>query len=223
MKPADAIKLFAHIVGTDRVEAEPGPAAATVLRCGYLPLAIRLVASWLRHHPAKSVSYILERLTGALSPISAAFQLSYRDLNNEQKLMFRRLGLHPGQTFTQQTAAALADMEPDQTQVLLNELYDWHLIEEPLGDRYRFHDLTRDYARRLADSHDPESDREAAINRLLDHYVEAVEHQQDTQNYAWFDDEMPELLSCAYYAAENGKVEYAWRLPRALTIFNFGS
>ena len=77
MKPSDAIELFMLIVGADRAAAEPGPVAAVVLRCGYLPLAIRLVASWLRHHPAKSVKYILNRLTGTLSPISTALQLSY--------------------------------------------------------------------------------------------------------------------------------------------------
>lgn len=218
MKPADAIELFIRILGPDRVRAEPGPVAAAALRYGYLPLAIRLVASWLRHHPAKSVNYVLNRLSGTLNPVSTAFQLSYRDLNGDQQLMFRRLGLHPGQTFTYETAAALADMDPDRAQALLDELYDRHLVEEPQGNRYRFHDLIRNYAHNLAKDHDSELDRGAAANRLIEHYIAAVESQQRIQNYKWFDDEMPELLSCAYQATKEGQAGYAWRLARALAV-----
>lgn len=218
MKPADAIELFTRILGPDRVRAESGPVAAVALRCGYLPLAVRLVASWLRHHPSKSVSYILDRLSDTLNPISTAFQLSYHDLNDDQQLMFRRLGLHPGQTFTCETAAALSEMDEERAQVLLDELYDRHLIEEPRGNRYRFHDLIRNYARNLANDRDSEFDRDAATNRLIEHYILAVEHEQRVRNYKWFDDEMPELLLCAYHATEQGQAGYAWRLARALAV-----
>ena len=218
LKPADAVELFMRILGTDRVRTEAGPVAAAVLRCGYLPLAIRLVASWLRHHPAKRVSYILDRLSDTLNPVSAAFQLSYRDLNDDQKLMFRRLGLYPGQTFTGETAAALSGLYADRAQVLLDELYDRHLIEEPQGSRYRFHDLIRNYARDLANDHDSDADRRAATNRLIEYYIGAVEQHQRAQDYRWFDDEMPELLWCAYHATEQGQAGYAWRLTRALAV-----
>jgi tetratricopeptide (TPR) repeat protein len=218
MKQADAIQLFRLIAGTDRVTAEPGPVAAVVLRCGYLPLAIRLVASWLRYHPAKSVKHILDRLTDTLSPISTALELSYRDLNYDQKLMFRRLGLHPGQTFTPDTAAMLAGVELDHAQELLDELYDRNLIEEPQSNRYRFHDLTRDYARNLVTDSDPESERKTAVARLFDSYIDTVQRQQRMQEYSWFDDELPELLSCAHYAVTRGEAGYAWRLPQALAV-----
>jgi tetratricopeptide (TPR) repeat protein len=218
MEPVDAIELFMRILGPDRVRAEAGPVAAAALQCGYLPLAIRLVASWLRHHPAKHVNYVLDRLSGTLNAISTAFQLSYRDLNDDQKLMFRRLGLHPGLTFTHETAAALSEMDAGRAQVLLDELYDRHLIEEPQGNRYRFHDLIRNYARNLANDQDSDLDRRAAANRLVDYYIAAVESQERTRNYKWFDDEMPELLSCAYHAAEQGQAGYAWRLTRALAV-----
>ena len=218
MKPADAIQLFRLIAGVDRVTAEPGPVAAVALRCGYLPLAIRLVASWLRHHPAKSVEHILDRLTGTLSPISTALELSYRDLNYDQQLMFKRLGLHPGQTFTPETAGVLTDVELDRAQELLDELYDRNLIEEPQSNRYRFHDLTRDYARNLVNNRDPESDRRTAMSRLFDYYIDTIQQQQSMQEYSWFDDELPELLSCAHYAVTHGETGYAWRLPQALAV-----
>ena len=218
MEPAEAIELFVRILGPDRVRAESGPVAAAALRCGYLPLAIRLVASWLRHHRSKSASYILERLSETLNPISTAFQLSYRDLSDDQQLMFRRLGVYPGQTFTSETAAVLSGVTEGRARILLEELYDRHLIEEPLGNRYSFHDLIRNYAHNLAIDLDSEFERDAATKRLVEHYISAVEQKQRTRNYKWFDDEMPELLSCAYHAAEQGQAGYAWRLARALAV-----
>ena len=218
MKPAEAIEFFMRILGADRVRAEPGPVAAVALRCGYLPLAMRLVSSWLRHHPARSVRDILNRLAGTLNPVMAAFQMSYRDLSDDQRLMFRRLGLHPGQTFTDETAAALSEVDRDQARELLDELYDRHLIDEPQGNRYQFHDLIRSYARSLARDYDSESDRNAAIDRLIEYYIAAVALQERGRNYKWFDDEMPELLACAYHAMERGEAGYAWRLTRALAV-----
>jgi tetratricopeptide (TPR) repeat protein len=218
MKPVDAIELFTRIIGSDRVKAQPGPVAAAAIRCGYLPLAIRLVASWLSRHPTKSVNYVLERLAGPLNPVSTAFELSYRDLNDEQQLVFRRLGLHPGQIITPEAAAELAGMDQVRTQMILDELHDRHLIEESPGDRYRFHDLIREYARNLARDHDSEPDRGEAVTRLIDHYLIAIKHNQMNYNYKWFDDEMPELLACAFHATEHGKAEYAWRLSRALAL-----
>lgn len=218
MKPAEAIELFMRILGPGRVRAESGPVAAAALRCGYLPLAIRLVSSWLRHHPARSVKDVLDRLAGTLNPVTTAFQLSYRDLSDDQRLMFRRLGLHPGQTFTRETAAALSEMDRNSARKLLDELYDRHLIEEPQGGRYQFHDLIRVYARSLAKDCDSDSERSSAIDRLIEHYIATVELYQRDQNYRWFDDEMPELLACAYHAIERGEAGYAWQLTRALAV-----
>ena len=218
MPAHDAVELLARIVGPGRVAAEPGPATAIVLRCGYLPLAIRLVASWLRHHPARSIADAIRRLPGTLSAVSAAFELSYRDLDDAQQLMFRRLALHPGQTLTRDTAAVLVDADPDQAEALLDELYDRHLIEEPRAGRYQFHDLIRGYAADLAADRDSEPLRQAATRRLIGHYIDAVHDHESAQDHGWFEDEMPELLSCAHYAVEKGQPDSAWRFPRALAV-----
>jgi len=216
MPAKDAIDLLTRIVGSGRVAVEPGPAAAIVLRCGYLPLAISLVASWLRHHPARSIADAIRRLPGTLSPVSAAFDLSYRDLDDAQQLMFRRLALHPGQTLTPDTAAVLADVDPNQAEALLDDLYDRHLIKEPRAGRYQFHDLIQGYAADLAADRDPEPIRQAALRRLVDHYILAVQDHNSAQDYGWFEDEMPELLSCAHHAVEKGQPDSAWRFPQAL-------
>jgi tetratricopeptide (TPR) repeat protein len=150
--------------------------------------------------------------------VSAAFELSYRDLDDAQQLMFRRLALHPGQTLTRDTAAVLVDADPDQAEALLDELYDRHLIEEPRAGRYQFHDLIRGYAADLAADRDSEPLRQAATRRLIGHYIDAVHDHESAQDHGWFEDEMPELLSCAHYAVEKGQPDSAWRFPRALAV-----
>src|SRR5699024_2680144 len=84
---ADAIALFAQIVGDDRAATDP-PETATVVRlCGYLPLAIRIAAARLRSRPAWTVDDLAVRLrdehrrlaelsTGDRS-VAGAFLLSY--------------------------------------------------------------------------------------------------------------------------------------------------
>jgi len=109
-------------------------------------------------------------------------------------------------------------MDRNSARKLLDELYDRHLIEEPQGGRYQFHDLIRVYARSLAKDCDSDSERSSAIDRLIEHYIATVELYQRDQNYRWFDDEMPELLACAYHAIERGEAGYAWQLTRALAV-----
>ncbi len=218
LNPDDAVELFTRIVGPQHIADDLDLVSVVVRRCGFLPLAIRLAAAWLRHHRAKSVTDLLDRFTDTLGPVLAAFHLSYCDLDEAEQLMFRRLGLHPGLTFTGRTAAVLADVTRDRALTLLNELYERHLIKEPAGGRYQFHDLIRDYARTLAHREDSEFEREAAVRRLLGHYLAAVDEQMRAQDFAWFDDELPNLLPCARNAIERADEGYAWQLPRALAV-----
>src|SRR5262249_59369389 len=77
-------------------------------RCGYLPLAIGLIASQLRHHPAQTAESVAASLAAATDrmelmraenlSVAAAFDLSYADLNPGQQRLFRRLGPIPGPT-----------------------------------------------------------------------------------------------------------------------------
>ncbi|MEU7214056.1 hypothetical protein AB0B06_37430, partial [Streptomyces sp. NPDC044989] len=46
------------------------------------------------------------------------------------------------------TGAAIASISVAEARSRLEELYEAHLIDEQLGDRYRLHHLLRDYARR---------------------------------------------------------------------------
>jgi tetratricopeptide (TPR) repeat protein len=105
--------------------------------------------------------------------IAAAFDLSYRDLAGDDQRLFRRLGLHPGTDIDSYAAAALHGCSLADARRGLGELFDHHLATEPVSGRFRLHDLIREHARALAETDELE-DRNAAIDRLTDYYVNAA-------------------------------------------------
>jgi tetratricopeptide (TPR) repeat protein len=154
------------------------------VRCGYLPLAIGMVARQLHHHPAWSVAGRAAELAAAVDrlelmvtenlSVAAAFNLSYEDLTGDQQRLFRRLGLHPGTDVDAYAAAALDGTDLIAARHGLEALYDQYLLTEPAPGRYRMHDLIREHARALADRADPDRDRDDATIRLLDYYQHAA-------------------------------------------------
>jgi tetratricopeptide (TPR) repeat protein/transcriptional regulator with XRE-family HTH domain len=173
-----------------RLAARPGldpadPAVAEIARlCGYLPLAIGMLARQLHHHPAwtaagravemADASDRLDLLATEHLSVTAAFDLSYADLEMDQRRLFRRLALHPGTEVDAYAAAALDGASLGHTQRQLEALYDQCLLTEPAAGRYRMHDLIREHARVLASQLDPDFDRDAATTRLLDYYQVAA-------------------------------------------------
>jgi tetratricopeptide (TPR) repeat protein/transcriptional regulator with XRE-family HTH domain len=173
-----------------RLTARPGlspadPAVAEIIKlCGYLPLAIGMVARQLHHHPAWTVAGRgaelaaardrLELMTTENLSVAAAFNLSYADLTDDQQRLFRRLGLHPGTDIDAYAAAALDATDLAAARRGLEALYDQYLLTEPAQGRYRLHDLIREHARALADRLDPDQDRGNATTRLLDYYQHAA-------------------------------------------------
>jgi tetratricopeptide (TPR) repeat protein len=180
LPPAEGATLFVRLAG--RPCLQPGQRAVVEVTemCGYLPLAIRLLAAGLRHHPAWTVSGLAEELSTVRDrlaamqaediSVAAAFDLSYQDLTPGQQRLFRRLGLHPGADIDAYAAAALDDADLEAVRRSLGDLHDQNLIGEPARGRYRFHDLLREHARALAAS-DDSAETQAAIGRLLDYYL----------------------------------------------------
>jgi tetratricopeptide (TPR) repeat protein len=176
-----AAQLFTGLAPAS--SAEPEAVSALVRRCGCLPLAIRLLAGRLRHHPSWTVADLVAALeesedeleefhAGSVSA-AAAFDLSYRDLAADQQRLFRCLGLHPGPDIDARAAAAMVGAGLAPARRLLDALYDNHLVEETARGRYAMHDLLRAYARALA-AEDSDGDRDAPIGRLLDYYLHSA-------------------------------------------------
>jgi tetratricopeptide (TPR) repeat protein len=180
LPPGEAADLFVRLA--IRPSLQPGHhAVAEVTRlCGYLPLAIRLMAAGIRHHPAWTVTDLAAELAAARDrlaamqaedvSVTAAFDLSYKDLTGRQRRLFRRLGLHPGTEIDAYAAAAMDGTDLPTARRCLSELHDQNLIGEPARGRYRLHDLLREHARTLA-AGDDAADRQASVDRLLDYYM----------------------------------------------------
>ncbi|MEO3974734.1 tetratricopeptide repeat protein [Streptomyces sp. CAU 1734] len=180
----DAVALFRGFAGEERTQ-DIVETARIVRLCGYLPLAIEIVANRFRAHTSWTPAILGDRLArspGRLAEIrdadtemARAFDLSYRTLTGLQQLAFRRLGLYPGADFTADAAAALLGLSPDVTERLLEALCTFHLLREPVPDRYRYHDLLREYAHAMAVSEDPAPERAQALRRLTDFTVVSAE------------------------------------------------
>jgi DNA-binding SARP family transcriptional activator/Tfp pilus assembly protein PilF len=253
MPPSDGLALFTRVVGDSRVALETAAAGDVVQRCGHLPLAIRIAALRLKARPTWTVAHLAERLRdqhGRLieleagqRSVTAALRVSYEHLSQTQKGMFRLLGLHPGVDIDTGAAAALADLPVWQTDQLLESLVDLHLLL-PAGERrYQFHDLVRQHARSLALAGEAHATQQAAIRRLLDHWMLGASAAFDLMRpgeadpevcpsgpapirldtvdaaMSWLEAERRNLLAGVCYAAEHDLHLYALRLARPLTYY----
>jgi tetratricopeptide (TPR) repeat protein/transcriptional regulator with XRE-family HTH domain len=180
LPPGEAAALLARLVA--RPGLRPGDAAVGEITrlCGYLPLAIGMVASQLRHRPTWPAAGLAADLAAASDrlalmraenmTVAAAFTLSYQDLTAGPQRLFRRLGLVPGPSIDNYAAAALDGTSLDTARRHLDELFDQHLLTEPAPGRYQLHDLLREHARALATADDP-GESDAGTGRLLDYYL----------------------------------------------------
>ncbi|TDD12325.1 helix-turn-helix domain-containing protein [Nonomuraea deserti] len=247
---ADAIALFTATTGEGRVADAPEHALAEVVRrCGLLPLAIRLAAARLKVHPAWSVGDLLERLEerqrrlGELHAgqrsVTAALDLSCRELDHDVRRAYRLLGLHAGTDIAPDAAAALFATEVTRAGRLLDQLLEVHLLQEPVPGRFRFHDLIRAHAAEVVAEEESENGRHAALTRLLDHYSLAASVAMDRlypyeadirprpslsgasmpvmpDAAAWLEAELSNLLTLAQGAAEHGFSEHVRHLSATL-------
>jgi tetratricopeptide (TPR) repeat protein/transcriptional regulator with XRE-family HTH domain len=180
LPPGEAAALLVRLAGRAGLSPDDPAVGAITRLCGFLPLAIGMVARQLHHHPAWSAAGRAAELASAADrlelmatenvSVATAFNLSYTDLADDQQRLFRRLGLHPGTDIDAYAAAALDGTGLPAARRGLEALYEQHLIAEPAQGRYRMHDLIREHARALAGRLDPDHDREQTTERLLDYY-----------------------------------------------------
>ena len=257
LTPADAEQLLAARLGAARVAAEPDAVHGIAASCARLPLALAIASARAATQPALSLRSLaqdlheagdrLDGLSGqdALTDIRAVFSWSYRALSPAAAGVFRLLGSHPGADLAAPAAASLAAVPSSRIRPLLTELVDANLVTEHTPGRYALHDLLRVYAAELAQEHDSQEQRRAALHRFLDHYLHTareadrllfprrdpiafderhpgVEPQQlagESEASAWFAAEYQVLVAAIGHAAGAGFDDHAWRLAWTAATF----
>lgn len=177
-----AVELLSHIAGADRVLSEPESAAALAELCCCLPLALRIAGARLAVRMHWGLDHLVDRLRDEARRldelshgdmgIRASLSLTYENISDPARCLFRRLALLDSPVFSAWAGAAVLAEPLTTAQDLFDDLADAHLVEV-IGTggasrvQYRFHDLIRVYAReRLAAEEDP-AERSAALTRVL--------------------------------------------------------
>ncbi|MFD6185082.1 BTAD domain-containing putative transcriptional regulator [Streptomyces goshikiensis] len=178
----EALELFGRVIGRDRLDAEPDTARELVATCGFLPLAVRIVAARLAARPSWTVALLTARLAderrrlnelrvGDLA-IAPVFELGYRQLSDEQARAFRVLACLDGPGIGLTSAAAALRADEFHVEEVLESLVDVAMLESPTPGRYRFHDLLRAFGRQCAGAYRADrAELGGALDGLLDHLL----------------------------------------------------
>jgi tetratricopeptide (TPR) repeat protein len=223
LPPDEAASMLAQVIGETRAAADKAAVAEVAGLCGRLPLALRVAGQLLAAHPAWPVAKLagmvageqdrLARLGAGDLQVRSAFEVSYRQLAEEDSRWFRLLGLHPGPDFDADSAAALAGTGAGEAVPVLDRLAEAHLITEDVSGRFTMHDLLRLYARGTCQETDSPADREAAETRLVSHYVDLAGYLDSCVD--------PELRPAAEEAAGQAGVTLP-SMRQALGLFQAG-
>ena len=252
-----ATELLAARIGPARAAAEPGAVSEIANLSACLPLAVAIAGARAAIRPGFPLAALADELRNASGRLDAldagdpaasvrtVFSWSVRHLSPEAARMFRLLGIHPGPDISGPAAASLAGCDQAQARRNLGELTRSYLVTERAPGRYALHDLLRAYAAEQARGTDSEPERDAAIGRVLDHYLQTAAHAvhvlspshepivlatpgagavpeqaaDHQQALAWFEDEHQVLLGAITLAAQSGFDAHAWQLPWALGPF----
>ncbi|WP_159450269.1 AfsR/SARP family transcriptional regulator [Actinacidiphila paucisporea] len=187
LSPSEAHDVLARTMGATRLTSEPEAADDLARLCGYLPLALRIIAARLADQPHRTLRSHARELAcagrlaflriddDARSNVRGAFDLSYQALPTPARRMFRLLGLVPAPGgLSSAAAAALAAVPIGEAEHLLDRLARLHLVRSFTADRYACHDLLLEFAAELACA-DDRTDRDSAVSRLLTFYLATVD------------------------------------------------
>lgn len=252
----EAYDLLARRLGTYRVAAELQATEEIIASCARLPLALTIAAARAAARPGFPLSVIAAELrqSASLDPfdggelavgLRAVFSCSYRMLSTDAARLFRLLALYPGPEFSVVAAASLLGAPVGQARVLLAELARAHMLAEHSPGRFGCHELLRAYAAEQVRARDDPGVRDAALRRVLDHFVQTSHAGLTLLDpflipFApapplpgvtlgevaaagcaddWFAAEYTTLLTAVTVAADAGLATPAWQLAWTLTSF----
>ncbi|MFC3727510.1 BTAD domain-containing putative transcriptional regulator [Actinoplanes nipponensis] len=251
----EALGMLGRRDGSGARTGDGEAAVALVEACGRLPIALRVAAGRLVTRPHWSMRDLLDRLLGEQRglaefsvgdlAVTSAFELSYRELGPPAAAVFRAAALVPGADFSADAVAALLGAEPAPIQDAIDTLVTENLLQAARPGRYRYHDLLRLFATQTAAAELGETDRAAAIGRLLDWYLARTAAAMRlvyaemvrlpvgaglaadagfpdlAAADAWLDDELGGLAAAIDEAATGPRRERSWQLADQLRGYFF--
>lgn len=252
LPPEEATEMFRRVLRRSGVEgdAEPEATRRVIDLSAGLPLALSIVAAMRARDPGRSTVDIANRLEqqslggfvyGDRS-VARSIGAGFDRLDPAARSLFLGLGLLQLPEFGLWTSAAVLDGTGSDPAEVLLRLASCHMIE-PAGPpmRYRFHDLTRRYARHRADSQYAPGDRRAIVAQVYGALLAlvrrahhkfyaaadfdlvrsavpewsappAVVAELDRDPLAWCDSERLNIRAAVRHAADLGLDELCWAL-----------
>jgi tetratricopeptide (TPR) repeat protein/DNA-binding SARP family transcriptional activator len=234
LPPEEAAELFHALTDAPRVRGRAAEVALIVKRCGFLPMPIRVAAALFRRHDRWPLEHLLHLLEengpwGEEDGV-AAVRVSYQQLGEPQRAMFRLLGSLPGPDVDVAGGAALAGCDVAEARLLLDDLHEVSLLEEAAPERYQMLDPLKEFAA-------VEPAPSQALVRLLDFYLVTLaaavgtaypfdraqlpasdrscavtpEFADARAGLRWIAGERDNLVAAIHYAATHDLPEHTWR------------
>lgn len=255
LEPLDdraATELFLKVVQGARIDLRGDLDAVrrVVALCAGLPLALRIAGALRVHGHPRPTAELADRLAGqgpdafayGEASVSRTIGAGFDRLDGSAQRLFLGLGLLRLPSVGLWTAAALLHGTGVDPAGALSELSASHMVELVESEvRYRFHDLTREYAHRRASSEYPGADERVAVageayralltlvrrahtalyggdyevvhSGVPDAEVAPSELSEvDSGPLAWFEKERRNIRAAVDHCAELGLVELCWDL-----------
>lgn len=260
LSDAAAAELFRMIAPSRRTNDEKSDAELRELlrKCEGLPIAIEVLAARLQDNPAYTLRDVLDDLNSRYSyltglfgakrrAIEACFHVSYDALNDVQAMLFRRLGVVPGESFDITLGAHLGDIPIEGGRLVLEELNDRRLIRRTQDrDYFTMHALWRAFSREQLDADEADEQLIRALTFYreqaedADRVIRSLPPLHDTQwpggagsrssrqrdpalerdrALEWMEKQYRNLVAAVKRAAEENQADIAWRICHALVEF----
>ncbi|MGW2014754.1 helix-turn-helix domain-containing protein [Streptomyces sp. NPDC001927] len=173
---SESTELLTGILGERSARDKESTLTRLAELCGGLPLALRIIGNRLLSRPDWDSAQLAARLAdeerrleqfhaGDLK-IANAFGLSYEQLADSTRRVFRNLAVVPGRDFDAALTAVAGGMPIVDAWDALDELVDLGLLQDSGEGLYRFHDLVRLFARDRLQAEDSASGQEELTERV---------------------------------------------------------
>jgi tetratricopeptide (TPR) repeat protein/transcriptional regulator with XRE-family HTH domain len=253
----DAAWLFRAVAGIEGTGDDTDRRITEVIRsCGLLPLTVRIAAAAQHGGDAADLADLARRLADHRSRLgqlddgersaTAVLAASCAELPDDSRRLLALLPLAPG-GLTEVTAAWPTDVDPAACGRQLRTLAEHNLLLPSGGSSYRMHDLVRAYAAEVLLAELPETERVAALRRVVTGYLTtasaadqlitphryrpplephasiapAMAFPHDRAAAEWLATEQDALVTVARTALDRGWYRVCWQLAYLLRGYFF--